>query len=292
MWLNEHIKNEVLPLLKIRNIRPAKAPTEAQGLLISAIKSLGLDKKQTYDCGIPNCPVFHPTLSDRWLELEQFYQLQQREFTPEEWEVIKNSIRSMKAKAGGARIILPGRDAFLWHMMLEKIGYPNLYDPRISRAVASLHRKPFPQVGWDQKGSYSEEFIKILNSWNLRPDDYIIDTGFMGTIPKAINAASNMNLRWSMLSADSSVLGYSGGGKSWSGRKIPIVREEKYKTEYDKQIFPNHKGSRELALKIEGLPKYQESARLSENGKIIQDASNRVSIMMAALFTIRAWYSY
>jgi hypothetical protein len=106
----------------------------------------------------------------------------------------------------------------------------------------------------------------------------------MGSIPKAIIAASGINLRWSMLSADASVIGAYVSSKQF-------FTTEAYKENYDKQIFPRHKGSRELALKIESLPKYQKNARIV-NGKLVQDAARSVEIIKAALFTIRAWYSY
>jgi hypothetical protein len=106
MWLDKHIREEVIPLLRPRfkgELRPAKADNLALGLLISAARSFGIKAESWSWNG--KTPLEISPRSERISE-----------FTIEEWEVIKNSIRSMKAKAAGARILLPGRDAFVWHL--------------------------------------------------------------------------------------------------------------------------------------------------------------------------------
>lgn len=275
-WLENHI-DDVIKKLKPGfkgTIRPSsKISPLPLAKLYSACKSFGFvhQEKTQYIAEFP--AIGYRLLRNPNLLLEKDFKLNIRSyFNHEEWNVIKNSVRSIKAKANGRRIILPGRDAFIWHVLLSKIGYPNLYDPRISRLVCS-----YPAL---------EGIVK--DEWKLRKDDFIVDTGFMGTIPRAINEAAGLNCRYTLLSADISVLAGKGGSifagyGNWKGAKL---------LDFDKQIFPKHKGSRNLALSIESLPKYHETARMNNEGKIRQDDAPINERIKAALFTISAWYAY
>lgn len=83
-------------------------------------------------------------------------------------------------------------------------------------------------------------------------DKYLIlDTGFMGSIPQTLGS-SNFSLL------------------SHNGRT--------------NQIFPNMKGSRSLALKIESAPKYWKTGFIRE-GFVGQDLSDLATFHKAAVFT-------
>lgn len=150
-------------------------------------------------------------------------------FTQNEMTIIKNTWRSAKAKAENKTILLAGRDVFIYEILARRENYPTLFLPECSRHTVS--------------------YIK------LPPGDFfLIDTGFVGTIPR-------------MLGLDSfSLLSY-------------IDRFNK-----EKQIFPKMSGSRSLALKIERTPKYW-GAGYERDKKVLQDYSKREEFIQAALLT-------
>lgn len=84
-------------------------------------------------------------------------------FTISELTVMKNAWRSMKRHASGKRIILAGRDVWLFEVLARREKYPTLFLPNCSRA--------------------SVRDIEITDAKN----SCLFDTGFVGSIPKALN---------------------------------------------------------------------------------------------------------
>lgn len=195
-------------------------------------------------------------LAEKWLEevrkdLGKVF----NSYFPSEFDlafpVIHNSILSAWSQCKGT-LILPGRDVWPWYVMAKRMGIPThhvgidhpprekryvLFDPRISRNVTKTH-----------------SFFSIVNSygegsWPRIESPFVFDTGFEGTIPKAIfktlqisgSSASRQMLQQSEFLLLPSVML---SANSWCG--IPSV-------------YPNLKENRRLALTIELWPKYWTS---------------------------------
>jgi len=162
-----------------------------------------------------------------------------RRIKSEHMSVIKNAWRSAKRAADGKKILLMGRDVWVFEVLARRENYPTVFDPSCSRQTC-----------------YHARFTV----YNKR-EHILLDTGFAGTIARA------MNVDCILLSAN------------------------RYSTVQDKQIFPRLKGARSLALFLEELPKYWESAVLNnvyiENHEqpIIQNFSDQFEFQRAALLT-------
>src|SRR5215831_13984200 len=159
-------------------------------------------------------------------------------FIPEELSVIKSAWKSVKRAAKGSPILLPGRDVFVFEILARRENYPTLFVPECSRGTVS-------------------EIGQIL-AHNMEKY-YIFDTGFMGSIPRKLQAT-----RFSLLSYN--------------------LREETVGV----QVFPRLTLSRGLALKIEGTPKYWETGRMVE-GKIEQPLSKLEEFKRAAQLTVEVF---
>jgi len=275
-WLVDHLESYVFPLaLKasadgmamhhlspswekgkpIRGLRPARSSAfdfEEEGLIFTFLKSYGfMIQREVRDKGY----------DDRWyprkktIPVDTDWFVEQREkmlgrfknigekHDDQFWPIVKNAWRSVKAAAKGRPVILPGRDVWIWEVLARRENYPTLYSSTISRMVA---------------GDKSFRHHLISLGMDKLPDGCVIfDTGFIGTIPQAImRALPEKNFRYVMLSRD-------GGGEL--------------------QVFRNRKGSRERALIIESLPKYEESARAKiKHGKFYQGPRQRVGAMGVA----------
>lgn len=83
-------------------------------------------------------------------------------FTRAEMTVIKNCWKSAKACAMGKKILLTGRDVFVFEILARREGYPTFFLPQCSRASVAA--------------------IKIDN----KEEVFLFDTGFVGSIPAAL----------------------------------------------------------------------------------------------------------
>lgn len=158
-------------------------------------------------------------------------------FQPEEMTVIKNAWRSMKKKANHKQIFLPGRDVFIFEILARREGYPTVFMPECSRQTV---------------GALAKQLDLSIR------DCYLFDTGFFGSIPKALRSK-----KFSMVS-------YNRRGS-------------------DIQVFPRLSYSRGLALKIEKTPKYWTSGRIDAEGGVVQDQSDLFEFERAARLTIAVY---
>jgi hypothetical protein len=172
-------------------------------------------------------------------------------FTSEEKTVIKNAWRATKKAAGNKPILLAGRDVFIFEVLARRENYPTKFIPECSRMTASHLAKTIPNV----------------------KDYFLFDTGFVGSIPRALGI-DNFNLF------------------SWSRplKSMSIWDDSDTDINGNKQIFPRMTWSRGLALKIELTPKYWESGRMSMYGQeILQPFSSRMEFENAARLTIEIY---
>lgn len=84
-------------------------------------------------------------------------------FTQEEMTVIKNAWRSTKKAAQGKKILLAGRDVFIFEILARRENYPTTFIPECSRATVKWF--------WEH-GNFSDHFL--------------FDTGFAGSIPRGL----------------------------------------------------------------------------------------------------------
>jgi hypothetical protein len=94
-------------------------------------------------------------------------------FTPEELSVIKSWWRSAKACAKGKKILLAGRDVFVFEILARRENYPTLFLPECSRA--------------------SVKSITLPDG-----DLFLLDTGFAGSIPAALHVKNFRLLSYAM----------------------------------------------------------------------------------------------
>lgn len=145
--------------------------------------------------------------------------------SPVQMTRIKNTWRALKRQADGRTILLPGRDVWIFEVLARREGYPTKFIPQCSRlAVHNI--------------VIDEQYL-------------ILDTGFMGSIPRALNQHE-----FFMISSH--------------------LKEH--------QNFPSMAGSRSLALQIEYLPKYWKTGYARE-GLVGQELSDPPEFMKAAVLT-------
>jgi hypothetical protein len=106
---------------------------------------------------------------------------------------------------------------------------------------------------------------KIMREWGSLEDALVFDTGFAGSIHRALCRASGMELGNLMLSTSLT----NPDGKSC-------------------QIFPSHQGARAKALSIEYLPKYYRTGTVRD-GEPVQFLSDLGEFLRAALLTVWIW---
>lgn len=166
----------------------------------------------------------------------QFDQRPSNYFEPEELAVIKNTWRSVKRAAKGQTVLLPGRDVFIFEVLARRENYPTLFVPECSRGTV---REIAEQC------DYSNYFV--------------FDTGFAGSIPRALRTKNYSLMSYSDLRNNVNV-----------------------------QTFPRLTWSRGLALKIELTPKYWESGRMV--GKAVtQPIAQPHQFVRAARLTIEIY---
>jgi len=83
-------------------------------------------------------------------------------FSAEELTVIKNAWRSAKAACGEKKMLLAGRDVFIFEILARREGYPTIFIPECSRSA-----------------------VRAINLEN-KEELFLFDTGFVGTIPKVL----------------------------------------------------------------------------------------------------------
>jgi len=229
----------------VRNLRPAKGfKTKELGLIWAALRSCGY------------APYVHPTttyhLSTMTPVIARSIYGVEEDLENVIHTMVKNSFKALRRilKKPGRRLILPGRDVWLWSVMCHKMGIDHVFDARISRGVARDHKV----------------LAKIIQPWHLNQNTIIFDTGFAGSIYNHICAASRKTPINLMLSTH---------------RLAPNGKSE--------QLFPNHKGARAKALAIEYLPKYQKTGTI-RGDKPVQWLGTLDEFIRAAILTIWFWH--
>lgn len=176
--------------------------------------------------------------------------VQDNYFTPAEMAILKASWRSAKKAARGHTIGLFGRDVWVYEVLARRENYPTDFRPECSRQTAHLLRtnytKPVPR--------------------------FLLDTGFVGSIPRALGIKE-----YTLLSANRPSIWYSIYTFDFAEKPPP-----------NRQVFPNLRGARSLALKVEATPKYWTSA-ISNYGVIKQELSSLAEFERAAALTIQIY---
>ena len=149
-------------------------------------------------------------------------------FTDHELSVMKNMWRSVKRAAAGRRILLAGRDVWVFEVLARRENFPTIFRPDISRATANRVAEDYSQL-------------------------FIFDTGFVGSIPRALNSQHYL---MASASTQSDIDG--------------TVR----------QVFPHLKGARSLALKIESTPKYWKHGYIQHSADCAREAASSCSWMV------------
>jgi hypothetical protein len=200
------------------------------------------------------------------------------------WNLQKNSLISANAirkQLGVERLLLTGRDMWFTEVMARKLNIPTLFVREVSRNVVNMGEN-----GGNAQCRAVKKFFKDLG---LGKDELLYDTGFSGTIPLTMQRFLNLDIRFVLMSQDTSSSTLPG--------VIPIFSyptENRWKdTEHDpnkrpNEIFPNKKRCRDDVLKIEGLPKYFTSGDVRYiNGKykVCQYVRYHQDIISTAILT-------
>jgi hypothetical protein len=159
---------------------------------------------------------------------------------------LKTCVKTIRSRLKGTskKVVLLGRDVWLVSVLCHKYGINHVFDPRISRRVAN-----------------DEQMKSLLPEYMLKEGDILFDTGFAGSIHRAVTGHSMIHLDNLMMSANSK----------------------------ENQLFPNSGIARNYALFFEYLPKYFQSGRV-ENNQVVQDMADFSEFVEAAMGTIWAWH--
>lgn len=206
----------------VRNLRPASGPVNKElGLIWAALSSIGYTKYM-------NRTTRHALWTGSVKNIfPRRYDMSSHKQDAIIHTMVKNSFRALRRilrKDKRRKLLLLGRDVWLWSVMCHKKGIPHTFDARISRKVAR-----------DAK-----VFKEIVKEWRVDTHTVLFDTGFAGSIYRCVcnvNRHDPINL---MLST---------------------MRTGEHGSE---QLFPNHKGARAKALTIEYLPKYQKTGTVRD----------------------------
>lgn len=201
------------------------------------------------------------------------------------YSLLARTARSIEAKRkelGCPHLMLMGRDVWLLEVLCQKMGYPSIYLPEISRASCN----PSNTISIDN-------LICWLKQHRVTGDELFVDTGFCGSvfakIQKLLNRNNqNIELKIALLSQDI----------SYDKTLVPIydrVPHPKMIGKYQKdpslrpnQIFPNRQNARSEALTIEYLPKYFKSGYI-RNNMVHQSLAPRGDIILCAILTSLVW---
>ncbi len=243
-------REEIVPV--VSEIRPGNLgldlPVEAK-MLYTALSSYGLIKDVSWHVNAILNPDLNAKSPTKWqlagsrplTKINLSYSNEDHAH----W-YLKTCVKSIRTRLKGSerQVVLLGRDVWMVSVLCHKHGIPHVYDPRISRGVAG-----------------SELMKGILPEYNLRKGDILFDTGFAGSIHKAVTNHSGMELENVMISAHSK----------------------------DNQLFPNSGIARNYALFFEYLPKYFESGT-TKDGEVVQYMADFTEFVEAAMGTIWAWH--
>jgi len=160
-----------------------------------------------------------------------------------------NSMRRLKRQMRRrGSLLLPGRDVWCWEVMAQKLSVQSTFDARVSRSVAG-----------------NQKALRVcIDDWKVQSWDDVLffDTGFSGTIPRAIARAEKLDeINMLLLSS--------------ANTKV--------------QIFRTHTGSRAKALAFEYLAKYFVSGTTRDN-QPYQELNPLDAFIKAALLTIWLWH--
>lgn len=179
--------------------------------------------------------------------------------------IVKNSWRSLQLVIEGKTLALLGRDVWPWAIMAARDGVKVVHDPVVSRLV-------IPDQ-YDRSLGNTEKMRlvrQMINSWGINTHSLVVfDTGFAGSIHRAMEAAVGHTLPNIMLSTRLT--------QKTNGVERPC------------QIFPAHKGSRAKALSIEYLPKYYKTGTVRD-GQLVQYLAPLGEFLRAAALTIWWWH--
>lgn len=174
-----------------------------------------------------------------------------RYFSTREMSIIKNMWRSVKRESVNKQILLAGRDVFIFEILAQREGFKRTtFRPDISRLTV--------------------EHVKE----NYR-DHFVFDTGWNGSIPKALKVEN-----------------YTMGSSTSLALKLQPLRTHNH------QVFPRLKGARSLILKVENTPKYWRrghmrgelfSDGLTTDWIIAQDLESQEQFLKAAYLTIEVY---
>jgi len=211
------------------------------------------------------------------------------------FDIIKNALlsaESTRKALGCTKLLLAGRDVWAFEIMARKREIHSLYIPEISRKVVS---DPFA-------------LRILLKEYGFTGNELLVDTGFMGSIPRGINVAMGTNLKFILMSQnpvstsfihknnEQQHSGYTPDGKkvtyvtnsvSYKGQ-FPQTKEDERIVNRPNQIFPNRANARGEALETEYLPKYFASGTVRED-KVIQYLASAEEIVAAAFMTSNIW---
>jgi len=160
-----------------------------------------------------------------------------------------NSMRRLKRQMRRkGSLLLPGRDVWCWEVLAQKLTVQSTFDSRVSRSVA---RNP-------------KAIKTCIETWQIKDwsDVLFFDTGFSGTIPRAIAHAEGLE-------------------------EINMLLLSSYDS--SKQIFRTHTGSRRKALAFEYLAKYFLSGT-HRDGEPYQELSTLDEFIKSSLLTIWLWH--
>lgn len=262
-WIRNHVRHYVVPALKAYakrpsftdlhdekhkpiNMRPAHGCKHKElGLILAACRCFNLPLASGQEQMLRTGSSYR-ILGSRGYSLQK----------PEDkiHNAIKNSCKAIKRilkKDSRRKLILPGRDVWLWSVQCHKMGIPHIFDPRISRLV-----------------SRDGVILKaIVDTWKIDEHTIIFDTGFAGSIYRRIVEVSGVNCINLMFSTK---------------RKNP-------QTQLPEQLWPYHRSARGKALAIEYLPKYQKTGT-TNNGQCLQYMADYDEFLLAAALTIWFWH--
>jgi len=184
-----------------------------------------------------------PTLVGTWLDtsnsLETEKLSQNIHINSNQMTIIKNAWRSVKKQAHGRKVLLMGRDVWVFEVLARREGFPTYFDPQCSRAAASCITLPF-----DKKNCV------------------LFDTGFMGSIARILK------VDFILLSAEQHLNSKQVFPRLTNSRSLALFLEELPK--YWKCAYQiDGKPHQELANKTE----FERAARLTM--QVYKDSSPR-----------------
>jgi len=167
---------------------------------------------------------------------------------------------------GCDRLLLAGRDVWVLEVMAKRRGIDTLFLPEISRNVAS-----FPN-----------QLKAFLIEKGFTGNELLVDTGFVGSIPKKIDEAMGTNLKFVLMSQE----------KKFNYLNCSISIQDQNCIDRPNQVFPQRRLARKEALETEYLPKYWKTGTVKyQDGvvQVVQFLSEPQEIVLAAILTSDIW---